>query len=190
MARQTFKKGQRVYIKRFGGSYQEAVVILPDVLQSSYGSTGRKMHYVRIRYIRNGELVGNEWPVLNNRQQIITAEANAEIERGHAITRLHNTIGTYTRWETKFAAYIEQAKGIISLVQTRGSAAQPSCVELLAMRLSGTFDIRNESYRHSVEEIAELRAERKNEAEEAQQALEKLGATKIWGQAPEAGSTA
>ena len=92
MARQTFEKGQRVYIKRYGNTYIEAEVVKPDVVQNGYTfGLYREVHYVSVRYVQvDGRLNDREWPVLNNRQMIMTADAYAEIVRGREIGRLRN----------------------------------------------------------------------------------------------------
>lgn len=187
MTRQTFTKGQRVFARGFD-SYREAEVVNPDIVQTSFGPNGREVHYVGIRYIREGKMDGHDWSVLNNRQRIITSEAYVEIERGRQIERLRSTVQIHTRWEEKFTAYTEQAKDLIGLVQT--SAGRADVLELLvALQLKGIFDLRTERSRHTVEEIAELRAERKADADVAEQSLDELGATKLWGQAPEGSGT-
>ena len=175
MARQQFEQGQRVYIKRYGNTYIEAQVVKPDVVQTSYGTSGREMHYVIVRYVRDDKPDGNEWPVLNNRQMIILPEAYAEIGRGREIDRLRAKVRQHERWEEAFVAYAARAKNIIGLVQS--SAGRADVLELLvALQLKGAFEIRHERRQLATEEVAKVRAEYKAEADEARQALEELGA--------------
>ncbi len=179
MPRQAFTKGQQVYIKGYSG-YKEAKVTDPDIVQTSYGPTGRKVHYVSVRYVRDGKPDGHDWNVLNNRQQIVTLEVYTQIERDREIARLWSIRRSYTRSEEVFAAYSEQAKDIITMVLLSPVEVAADVLErLVALKLRGTFDLRTERSRHTTEEVANLRAEREFEAEAATVALEELGA-KPW----------
>lgn len=195
MARQTFTRGQRVYIKLYRDHYTEAEVGQPDVVHSAgYGERTRNIHYVEVVYCRNGKPTGHARSILNNREHIIPSEAYAEIERGREIDRLRSTVRIHTRWEEKFTAYIEQAKSILDeftplkmpiMSELPGQGLQfdaeftreatitrLSEINKLALQLKGTFDLRDERSRHTTEEVAELRAERKSDAEKAQRTLD------------------
>lgn len=176
MARQTFEEGQTVYVKRWGNAYAEAVVVKPDSV-SRY--TGRDQHFVSARYYRNGKLGDKEFSILNTRRHIITADAYIEIERAKEISGLQVDIQDHRRFEEEFEFYIEQAKGIVGVVQS--SAGRADVLDLLvALHLRSTFTRRSEyGRRTTTKEVAEDRAERKATAEAAHLALQGMGETPL-----------
>ncbi len=172
MARQTFTEGQRVYIKRYGNTYIEAEVSKPDVAQTAYGQSGRKVHYVHVHYVRDGKLDDNEWPVLNNRQMILTADAHEEIKRNKIIASLRATIARHSNFEQDFANFVDEAERIIDEF---ARSKKPDRLVSLALHLRGKYVKRGQWRASSAEMIAGERADKRTAALAALVTLQDMG---------------
>ncbi len=177
MARQTFEKGQTVYVARYSRNHwRKAVVANPDIEKTAYGfgPANRTIHYVGISYVKDDGTVdeGNEWPILNNRQQIVTAERYAEIAQANDIAKLRGTIRAHRKFEEDLDRFTKQATAIINTMVTRDGSID---VLELALHLRGVFSFRSSYIQQTAAQVARTRAEYLAGAHKAQTALHKLG---------------
>lgn len=192
MARQTFTKGQTVYVARHSRhnwrNWRKAVVAKPDVVHTSSGFGGgrlrrRDIHYVAIHEIdtRTGKVVADrEWEVLNNCQQIVTEDRYAEIAQAENIGKLRQTIDAHRVFEVDFAKYVEQARIILEAQVTKAGLDD---IDELAHYLRGMFSFRGDYNRQTRGDVRKVRADKRAEAQAAQVTLQALGV-----EAPELGA--
>jgi hypothetical protein len=179
MARQTFEKGQTVYVAYYSRhNWRKAVVATPDVVKQSFGYYGKRrdIHYVGICYVKDDGTVDVDrtWDVLNNRRRIVTEEAHAEIKQAKDIGELRQAIDAHRAFETDFARYVEQARIIVGTLP----ASEPvgsSEINKLAHYLRGMFSFRSEYRRSTNTEVRALRADYRADAADARAALKGLG---------------
>jgi hypothetical protein len=173
MARQQFERGQTVYVHRYSGRWQKAIVADPDIVKMSPGWHGKKraINYVGVNYV---DMVGvdRQWDILNNRLRIITEEENAKLDRAKDIGKLHQIIADYRAFETNFAKYVEQARIILEEQVTKAGLDD---IDELAHYLRGTFSFRGDYSRLTRGEVRKVRADKRTEAQAAQVTLQVLG---------------
>jgi hypothetical protein len=178
MARQQFEQGQTVYVARYSRhNWRKAVVATPDVVKPSFGyyrGKSRDIHYVGVCYVKDDGTVDVDrtWDVLNNRQQIVTEEAHAEIAQAKDIGKLRQTIDAYRAFETDFAKYVEQARLIVGTV---AGYDHPDDISKLAYHLRGMFSIRYEYSRLAHTEVRKVRTDKRQEAVQARAVLKAAG---------------
>lgn len=178
MARQTFTKGQTVYVAHYSRhNFKRAVVADPDVVKQSYGYGGgkqRDIHYVGVNYVVDdkGKVdVDRQWDILNNRQQIVDEAEYAKIAQAKDIGKLHRVIEAHHSFEREFAEYIEQATTIVDTFKSANDVLP------LALFLRGAFSTRYQHSRLTPEEVTKVRGYKRADTEAAHLALQGMGET-------------
>ena len=176
MARQTFSKGQHVWVKRPYGVWQSAIVAEPDEEQKGYSySRGQSniTHHVRVIRRVNGQPTGKEFLVRNSRANVVTEERFAGMAAEKQAKGWYDTIARQQQREVSLARYTKQATTIIDTVlkvigQVTGDVAK------LTDYLMAEFHLPR--FGHTTpEQIAVLRAEYREEAEEAKKKIRDAG---------------
>ena len=176
MARQTFTKGQTVYINRYGSTWQKAVVAEPEIAERvrASGMTGRYRYtyYVSVYYIRDSKPdTERPWNIINNRQRIVTEEGHAEIMRGQDTANMHETIRAHRKFEAEFQPFVARAEIIFDSLD----GANREDIEDLAHYLRGVFILRSEWAHMTTGDVRDARAKYLKEAVEAQATLRERG---------------
>lgn len=174
MARQTFTKGQTVYVNHYGSNWRKAIVANPDVIQTPYGYGSSDRHYVAVSYVeRDGRVDPDRtWDIANNRLRIISEERHAEIAQAKDIHTLRRDILRHKDFEASLDKYTEQARIIIG--RKRGVTLSDETMDV-AIHLLGLFAFRSEHSRMTREQVIARRTEGLADAHSAQAALRELG---------------
>lgn len=178
--RQTFVKGQVVWIHAYQTYWRKATVTDPDFRRAAL-TGGREIHYVKVRYFDNdGRLAGGEWNILNNRKQISNDAAHDLVLRDKEISARYADVRQHETWESTHAAYVDQANHIIALVELLG-AAPDTRAENVALYLRSAFSLKDKRTRDriTVEDITRVRRELAHKATAARGRLQELDA-KAW----------
>ncbi len=182
--RQTFKKGQTVYIHAYSTFWRKAKVINPDLITRAArysAAPARELHNVKVIYYDrdSDKTAGAEWNVLNRRNQIIDQAAYDLIQRGKEIARLQGDVRQYNTWEKTHTAYIEQAKTIQATMTMDGDSVVSA--ETLALYLRSVFTLKDARTRerHNAEDVTQQRGELAQKAEAANKRMQELG-VKEW----------
>ena len=170
MARQTFSKGQHVWVKRPYGTWRSAIMANPDVETKHYSPyTGKGQgiaHNVLISWLVNGQPTSGEFLVRNSRANIVTEERFEEMATEKQANTWYDTVARQQQREEELARYTEQATTIID---TYGDD-----VAKLTDYLMGAF--RLVKYGHSTpDDIVKERARYRQEAEEAKKKIRDAG---------------
>ena len=177
--RQTFSKGQHVWVKSPYGTWRIAIVAEPDVQQKSYAhASGHFTHHVRILWLVNGQPTGEGRNVRNNRAEIVTEKRFAELSAEKQAKEWYDTVARQQQREDELARFTDKA---ITIVETCGGD-----VAKLTDYLMTEFNLPR--WGHSTpEEIVERRAENRKEAEEAKNEIVAAGLPpwKPWGAKPD-----
>ena len=171
MARQTFSKGQHVWVKRPYGVWQSAIVAEPDEEQKGYSySRGQPniTHHVRVIRQVNGEPTVEEFLVRNSRANIVTEERHTEIIAEKQAKEWYYIVNRQQQSEEMLAKFTEQATII---VETCGDD-----VTKLADYLYGMFSLRSRyGPRITPKQVIKERASDRKEAEEAKKKIRDAG---------------
>ena len=178
MARQKFEKGQHVWVQRPYGSWRNAIVANPDVETKHYSphtGKGQSITHNVLIYTRlvNGQPTGEEFLVRNSRANIVTEERFAEIAAERKAKEWYDTVARQQQREVSLARYTERATTIIDTVlqvigQVTGDVAK------LTDYLMAEFHLPRFGHTTS-KQIAALRAEYREEAEEAKKKIRDAG---------------
>ena len=177
MARQTFSKGQHVWVKRPYGVWQSAIVAEPDEEQKGYSySRGQPniTHHVRVIRRVNGQPTGEEFLIRNSRANIVTEERFAEMAAEKQAKGWYDTVARQQQSEVSSARYTERATTITDTAlpvirQVTGGVAK------LTDYLMAEFHLPTSFGHTTPEQIAALRAEYREEAEEAKKKIRDAG---------------
>jgi len=174
--RQTFEKGQTVWIHAYQNFWRKAQVVDPDFERKAltYSTKTRMNHYVKIIYFdsKGEKLAGAVGNVNNARNKIIDQAAYDLILRGREIARLQGDVRQSEAWEKTHAAFLEQANHIIALVDLLKPAGVRA--EKVAMHLRGTFLLRDKRGRSTVAGLKKTRRELAHKATEARGKMQAL----------------
>ncbi len=169
MARQTFEKGQHVWVKPSYSSWRLAIVAEPDVETKgySYGSSGQHTtHNVRVVRLVDGQPRGEAYLIRNNRANIVTEERYAEMAAEKQAETWYGIVARQQQREDELARYTERA---ITIVETCGGE-----VAKLTDYLMAEFNLPR--YGHSSPlQVVERRAEYRKDAAEAAEKIEAVG---------------
>ena len=176
--RQTFSKGQHVLVKHPYGTWRSAIMANPNVETKNYSPyTGKGQsvsHNVLISWLVNGQPTGEEFLVRNSRANIVTEERFAEIAAERKAKGWYDTVARQQQREVSLARYTERATTIIDTVlqvigQVTGDVAK------LTDYLMAEFHLPTSFGHTTPEQITALRAEHREEAEEAKKKIRDAG---------------
>lgn len=182
--RQTFVKGQTVYVHAYSTFWRRAKVINPDLITKAArysAAPERELHNVKIIYFDHDtdKTAGAEWNVLNRRNKIIDQAAYDLIQRGKEIGRLQGDVRQHQAWEKTHAAYVEQANHLVALIKL----LEPSSLRNtnVALYLRSVFTMRDARTRerHNTEDVTRQGRELADKAKAAEARMQALG-VKEW----------